>query len=133
MEVFKELFQAVRDLGSPPMTLPQLRLLRHIVDPVATSFADAYSSRHDLISHARRNGIVAFDNLGRLTPCLAHFINSLAGGMSVEVRAPRDPHAPAAVGAEPKPRMLGALIGGNRAASSADSGNAVLRSVCIPN
>jgi hypothetical protein len=73
------------------------RLLRHIVDPVATSFADAFSSRRDLIAHARRNGIVAFDNLGRLTPRLAHFINSLAGGMSVEVRAPRDPHAPAAV------------------------------------
>jgi hypothetical protein len=43
------------------------RLLRHIVDPVATSFAAADSSRRDLIAYARRNGIVAFDNLGRLS------------------------------------------------------------------
>jgi hypothetical protein len=71
------------------------RFLRHIVDPVAASFTDAFSSRKELIGYARRNCVLAFDNLGRLTPHLAHFINSITSGMSVEAKAPRDPHSPA--------------------------------------
>ena len=54
------------------------RILRHIVDPVTSSFTDAFLSRKELIEHARRNCVLAFDNIGKLTPRLAHFLNAIS-------------------------------------------------------
>jgi hypothetical protein len=57
-------------------------------------YADPYSSSRSLTSHARRNWLFIFDNILRLTARQAQFVNSLATGVSVQLKQPRDAHQP---------------------------------------
>jgi hypothetical protein len=69
-------------------------MLRMTIDPAMAPYADPYSSSRDLTSHARRNWLFIFDNILRLTARQAQFVNSLATGLSVQLKQSRDAHQP---------------------------------------
>ena len=71
--------------------------LRQLLDPSQGPHADHTARNRDLFEHALRNWIVAFESVRRLSPRVADFINSLAGGVTAHVRQPHDPHDPAAI------------------------------------
>jgi hypothetical protein len=69
-------------------------MLRMLIDPSTAPYADAYASSRDLTGYARRNWLFILDNVIRLTARQAQFVNSLAGGLSVQLKQARDSHEP---------------------------------------
>ena len=69
--------------------LTAAHFLRQLMDPANTPYADAFASRQGLVAYARRNWLVIFDNIGRLTPLQAWFANGLSEGLAIHAKRPR--------------------------------------------
>ena len=72
-------------------------MLKRLIDPSQTPFADPNASERQLTNHAHRHWVFALDAVDRIRPRLARFLNSLASGMGIQVREPYDRHEPTSI------------------------------------